>query len=134
MKVLVLVVAVTITGLSVSNADPVSTCTNLVGTYAELETPDRPLLTVSFTNAQFSVIDNAGRKTIVDIVPTEKGLVFVENPRNRHVFRLSSSTNANAYVFERLGKHREGTPLPEGPGHKTDMVRVQPASTDANKK
>ena len=129
MKALIVAVVVTLIGVSVGNADPVAACTNLVGTYAALETPDRPILTVTLTNGQFSVIDSDGRKTIVEVTPTEKGLVFVENPRNRHVFRLSSSTNLNMYVFERLGRHSEGSPLPEGPGQKLDIVRVQQAQT-----
>jgi hypothetical protein len=130
MKALIVAVVVTLIGVSVGNADPVAACTNLVGTYAELETPDSPILTVTLTNGQFSVIVIGDLKTIVDVTPTEKGLVFVENPKTRHVVRLSSSTNLNMYVFELLGRHSEGSPLPEGPGLKLDIVRIQLAQTE----
>jgi len=113
-------------GCSVCVAGPVAVCINLVGSYAEPKSPEKPLLTVAFTKGQFTVTDATGNKTIVSTTPTEKGLVFVEDPRDRNVFRLSSSGKPGVYLFEYLGDQKDGAPLPEKPASSREMVRVQP--------
>jgi hypothetical protein len=134
MRKLILTGALLILGCRICTADPVAACTNLVGTYAEPREPERPLLTIAFTNGEFAASDDPRKKTIVSVTPTEKGLVLVEDPRERNVFRLSRSEKPDVYVFEYLGKSKEDKPLPEGPGYKKEMIRVQPVEPGETRK
>ena len=118
-------VAVIFANALIAMADPAASCNDLVGTYAEPREPARAILVVAYTNSQFSVTDASGKKTIVEVKQTEEGLVFVEDPRDRNVFRLSASAKPGVFVFEYLGKHKQGSPLPEGPGEKRELVRIQ---------
>ena len=134
MKSLMFGAAAFLAGTLLSIADPTNTCAKLVGTYAEPREPEKPILVVAYTNNQFSVTDVTGKKTIVEVKQTEGGLVFVEDPRDRNVFRLSASAKPGVYVFEYLGKHKQGSPLPEGPGEKREVVRIQLTQTSTDKK
>jgi hypothetical protein len=134
MRAFILGSATLLAGSLISMADPIAACTNLVGTYAEPKAPEKPLLTVAFTNGQFTVADATGNKTIMSTTPTEKGLVFVEDPRDRNVFRLSSSAKPGVYLFEYLGDQKDGVPLPEKPARSREMVRVQPERTNSGNK
>jgi hypothetical protein len=100
--------------VSIAFADPMAVCTNLTGTYAEAEHAEKPLLSVAFTNGQFLVSDPTGKKNIVSATPTERGLVFVEDAKDRNTFRLSRISGTDEYVVERLGK--EGKPAAAGGG------------------
>jgi hypothetical protein len=134
MKGLVITLAVFAANAFIAMADPAASCNDLVGTYAEPREPGKAILVVAYTNNEFSVMDATGKKTIVEVKQTEGGLVFVENPRARNVFRLSTSAKPGVYVFEYLGKHKQGSPLPEGPGEKREVVRTQLTQTSTDKK
>ena len=93
---------------SIVFADAMIVCTNLTGTYAEVERPETALLTVTFTNGSFLVTDPTAKKNIVNVIPTEQGLVFVEDQKDRNRFRLSRISGTDEYMVEDQGK--EGNP------------------------
>ena len=134
MRILTIAGAVVLAGALISRADPTAACTNLVGTYAEPRSPEKPLLTVSFANGQFAVADNTGKKQFVSATPTAQGLVIVEDPRDRNVFRLSAAPKPGVYLFEHFGRNKDGAPLPEKPKRARELVRVQPAQNNAENK
>jgi hypothetical protein len=100
-------------------------CTNLTGTFAEPEHADKPVLAVAFTNGQFRVTDPAAKKTFVSATPTELGLVMVEDPEDRNVFRLARIAGTDEYTVEYLGK--EGKTA--AGGAKQRLIRLGPQGT-----
>ena len=134
MKSGILAATAFLVGTLLSAANPTNTCMKLVGTYADPQRPEKLEMTVVFTNGQFVVTDLEGHKETVTATPTEHGLVFVEDPRDRNVFRISPSTKPGVFLFEHLGKHRVGTPLPERADWAKEMIRVPPGQNDSGDK
>lgn len=112
--------------VSATRADPVSACTNLVGTYAEATDPGDPEFTVSCTNRVFFFVDLSGKTKVKGVTPTERGLVFVEDeddPNKQH-FRLSYDPKLKSYFLEYLGRVKPGQPVPTEAGFKSKFIKV----------
>jgi len=134
MKTWLLAAVVCCTGAWAAGADATNACLNLVGTYAEPGAPAKPVLTIIFTNGQFAATDASGKKTIVSATPTARGLVMVEDPKDRNVFRLAATAKPGVFFFEYLGHHKAGQPLPEEALSRREVVRVPPPPADPGRK